>query len=124
MVHGGDKLGDPLKVLEVAVKRVAIGFGGARAGKGDLSVCQQVRQWRAQFMGYVGRERRKTLKRVVEACEHGVEAVGHFRKLWRHLLFRQSGIQRLRRNPTGHRAHSSQRAQTAARGPGTEQGRG
>ncbi|MCY1187048.1 hypothetical protein D9M73_279790 [compost metagenome] len=66
----------------------AVVLDGARAGEGDLGVGQQVRQWRAQFMGNVGGEGRQALKRVVEASEHGVEVVGHFRQFRRHVFFR------------------------------------
>ena len=40
--HVVDQLRHPLQLFEVAVQRFAVGIYVARAGEGDLGVCQQV----------------------------------------------------------------------------------
>ncbi|MNF93393.1 hypothetical protein D3C84_760660 [compost metagenome] len=119
--HVVDQLRHPLQFFEVTVQGFAVVLDGAGAGEGDLGVGQQVRQWGAQFMGNVGRERGQALKRVVEASEHGIEVVGHFRQFRWHVFFRQPHVQRLRGNPAGDRTDAPQRAQAAARRPCPQQ---
>ncbi|MNG28327.1 hypothetical protein D3C84_1135760 [compost metagenome] len=95
--HVVDQLCHPLQLFKVAVQGLAVFVQVAWAGEGDLGVRQQVRQWRAQFVGDIGRERRQTLKGIIQTFQHGVDGLCQFGQFNRHLVFRQARGQRARR---------------------------
>src|SRR5947207_10111077 len=64
---------------------------------------------RSTLFPYTTLFRSQALKRVVEASEHGIEVVGHFRQFRRHVFFWQPRVQRLRANTAGDRTDPAQR---------------
>ncbi|MNH17224.1 hypothetical protein D3C79_768870 [compost metagenome] len=86
--HVVDHLCHPLQLLKVAVQCFAVFLEATGAGEGDLGVGQQVGQWRAQFVGDVGRKCRQALEGIVQALQHGVHASGQLGQLFGHLRHR------------------------------------